>query len=200
MGHNVSERRARELELAERSRAQSGWVVQKDGTVDLPQTPAGVLARGSKLTGRCGRRPDCGRRVTFDAAMWCRSGHALTRLEDVLDSYRCGLLPCRLDWAPEIYPGGPPLGAHLSDAGAHVTVACDCGGFRPLGFSVRRFAELVAQASGPTALIIPPVPPIPREGPLRYPPRLIRGACPACGERRWRILVAPTPRPRALDR
>ncbi len=197
MGHNTSERRERELEAEARRHASAGWLLQADGKVEEPQTPAGVLARGSVLTGRCGKRPDCGRRVRFDARAWCASGHGVTPLADILDSYRCGLVPCRLDWAPETYPSGLPLGAYLSDPAANVIVSCGCGGLKPRRYPVRAFARLVVQGGGSAALALP-APPARPPAPVALSPGLIRGACPACGDRRWRITLFRSQSPGGL--
>lgn len=188
MGHNLTERRARELAPAERRRAAAGWVLLPNGKVETPQTPAAVAARGSIIHGRCGRRPDCGRRVTFDPALWCAHGHATTALSQLLDSYRCGLVPCRLDWAPETYRSGMPLGAYLSMGGAQVVVTCHCRGFKPQRLPVQVFARQVIKAVGVAALAIPAPPACP-PAPVQLSAELIRGTCPACKERRWRILL-----------
>ena len=190
MGHNISDRRAREMELAERSRAVAGWVLRPDGKVEQPQTPAALAARRAVLLGRCGKRPDCGRRVTFDAALWCARGHATTPLKDLLETYRCGLIPCRLDWAPERYPSGLPLGAWLAIPEAQVVVACSCQGFKPQRLPVQTFARRVVESLGPAALAIPAAPARPPE-PVALSPSLIRGPCPCCRESRWRIRLHP---------
>ena len=191
MGHNLTDRKARELEAAERSRLVCGWVVTKEGRVDEPQTPAGVLARGATLQARCGKRPDCGRRVTFDAALWCAAGHGSEALCEVLSAHRCGLVPCRLNWLSERYPAGRPLGTYLHDEKASVVVCCSCGELKPKRFTIRAFAKAVVTGEGPAALAWP-VQPV-REGAVTLPVRLVRGVCPWCREKRWRILLFPTP-------
>ena len=190
MGNNLTDRRVRELAGAERGRLISGWLLPSDGRVEEPQTPAALLARGATLQARCGKRPDGGRRVTFDAAAGCDAGHGLTDLKEVLPAYRCGLIPCRLDWLSERYPSGRPLGTYLRDAKASVVVTCESGELRPKHHPVRTFAEAVVAGEGPAALAWPVEPA--REGPVILPTRLIRGACPWCKERRWRILLCPT--------
>lgn len=191
MGHNTSERKLRHLEAEQASRRSRGWVLTKDGRVEEPRTAAGVLARGATLQGRCGKRPDCGRRVTFDAAHWCAAGHGLTDLSDILPTYRCGLVPCRLDWLPERYPAGRPLGTYLHDEAASVVIGCECGEFKPKRYTLRAFAEAVLTGEGSKAWSWP-LEPV-REGPVRLPARMVRGVCPWCRERRWRILLFKTP-------
>ena len=183
MGHNLTDRKARELDAAERSRLVSGWTVTKDGRVEQPQTPAAVRARGAHLEARCGKREDCKRRVTFDAVLWCERGMGLLPLSEVLAAYRCSLIPCRLDWRPESYPQGSPLGAVLYDPGATVTVSCACGRLKPQTFPIKSFAEFVARAD-PRNLAIPA---------NRLPSSLVRGVCPWCRERQWRFGVHRTP-------
>lgn len=177
MGHNVSERKLRELDAVQRSRLAAGWVVEKDGRVTQPQTPAAVRSRGAVLIARCTKREDCYRRVTFDPELWCARGLGLTPLAEVLAAYRCAVLPCRLDWLPERFPAGSPVGAHLHDEAAKIVVTCPCGAMRPRTFTLRRFAELTAHA-GPARLAVPAE---------HLPPSLIRGACSWCRERRWRF-------------
>ena len=118
---------------------------------------------------------------------WCAAGHGLTDLREVLAAYRCGLVPCRLNWLAERHPAGRPLGTYLHDEKASVVVSCECGELKPKRYAVRAFAKAVVAGEG-TAALAWPLQPV-REGPVTLPWRMIRGVCPACRERRWRILL-----------
>ena len=184
MSHNYSDRKLHALDAAELSRLVSRWIFGKDSRVEEPQTPAGVLARGATLQARCGKRSDCGRRVTFDAAQWCDAGHALTALSDVLLAYACGLVPCRLQWLPERYPAGRPFGTYLRDGKASVVVRCECREFKPKEYPLLTFVKAMLAGAGPGALAWPLEPVRLGEGPVILPARMVRG----------QLLVTRTPK------
>ena len=185
VGHNLSERRAGELREENRRRDSAGWVIEKDGLVTEPQTPAALAARGALLRGFCRGREDCFRKVTFNAPMWCARGFGFVPLSDAKAAYRCAIVSCGLNWQAESYPHGLPLGSYLGNPHASIAVSCPCGAGALKTFTVRRFVQLIGRAgTGSPALAA-----------ACLPSSLIRGPCSWCRERRWSITlhVAPSP-------
>ena len=178
MGHNISDRKMRELRAE--AHATSGWRPFRDGSWERIDTPAGVVARRGLVLGTC-RSAGCWRKVTLDASAWVRMGLGDARLAEVKLAYRCGAPLCGLVFTDERFPGGLPLMGWANEKAMRVAVECrrcGFGRFRSVGAFVRAAVAAGTGAWGMT-----------RE---ELGPHCIRGACP-CGARDWWVWLETAP-------
>lgn len=83
-----------------------GWTLIV-GRLTSDQTPAGLVARGGEMKGRC-QTGECRRIVTLDAQDWIARGYVNTSLAELTRTYRCGRIGCKLHF-DESYVDGLPL-------------------------------------------------------------------------------------------
>jgi hypothetical protein len=87
-----------------------GWALI-GGRLTSDQTPAGLIARGGEIKGRC-HTGECRRSVTLDAQDWIARGYANTSLAALTRTDRCGRIGCKLHFN-ESYDDGLPLQTYV---------------------------------------------------------------------------------------
>ncbi len=140
VGHNLTDRKLRELSARAASDGLKGWNRTRDGKLEPVQTVAGCIARGVLVTGRCTKHAGCDRRVQVDLAFWADHGFALMLWNDLVQQFSCGRLGgCGLDFRA-YNPEGTPLVAMAEAPDTLVTFYCQAG--RVPGYSAMASALL----------------------------------------------------------
>ena len=122
----------------------AGWTLI-GGRLVADQTPAGLVARGGEMKGRC-QTGECRRTLTLDAQDWIARGYANTSLTELTRTYRCGRVGCKLHFS-EHYANGVPLQTYV---GGTETAAITCNRcMRVTTLSVERLVQrLVRTGAG----------------------------------------------------
>ena len=98
----------------------AGWTFI-GGRLVTDQTPAGLVARGGEMKGRC-ETGQCRRTLTLDAQDWIARGYANTSSTELTRTYRCGRVGCKLHFN-KFYANGVPLQTYV---GGTETAAITC--------------------------------------------------------------------------
>lgn len=121
-----------------------GWTLI-GGRLVPDRTPAGLVARGGVMKGRC-QTPECWRKVAFDAQDWIARGYGDASLAELTRTYRCGRIGCSLMF-DESYAAGLPLQTYV---GGSETAVITCKGCeRTATLSIERLVQrLVRMGAG----------------------------------------------------
>jgi hypothetical protein len=100
-----------------------GWTLI-GGRLVPDKTPAGLVARGGVMKGRC-QTHECWRKVAFDPQDWIHRGYADTSLVELMRTYRCGRIGCKLHF-DESYADGVPLQTYVGGTETAVITCKRC--------------------------------------------------------------------------
>ena len=183
MGHNVSDRKSRDLATADAAarRELAGWRREADGRPVELNTVEGAHARGAVVLGRCATA-ECRRRVEPDLADWIRHGFGSLPLPTLEAAFRCGRVGCRLTFQGLTYPAGYPVQCVVG-TDSRLEVRCrECSAGRD--FTAQKLiARLEAAGTGDG------------NSGINDLGRRIRGRCPACRYPGWIVTLRRSPAP-----